>query len=500
MFAISPKGSNADLAVHRSRHFRIQPELVGFEWSDPSPGTGAGPGSSVALGGHFFYGATNCLDFYDAEPSDRTFEGNETAADFRRAYPELATFDALLLQELRLFQFWQRGVAFFASFAALSENSGPSVVPVLKICSLPLGVALLKFDLASIAPQGYTASARTVFTSVPWPHKDGAFFADAFPPGASVQAMHVDGRVAEGGPLLHHAVVRVPFFPNSTAAGPCSVPLLSGICGVRKVAHVIAMFTWEVDPARFADSPVGVRSFDVSFPAPATYRTAVFSHTAPRILRSELLDLSDHWIVQNERPLHAGYGHGYLEGRWIDPPNCKYSFWVTGDRVTRVRKMTAYQSGMASVASAIDGTVQIYKTAAWRGTRREWTSVAAAVYKDGTLYVVQEVHTQANTRAFTFASARETRPGYVPSRRMKRDKERARSARLLRLQNVDFEGNFSAANVQMSMVTENFPANVLSAFAVDDYSSGRMFEGDSSGRIPFVELPWVITENFPLSI
>eukprot|EP00741_Cyanophora_paradoxa_P021011 tig00021326_g20283.t1 len=168
----------------------------------------------------------------------------------------------------------------------------------------------------------------------------------------------------------------MPFFPNASLAGGCPVMLVSGICGVRAVAHVIAMLTWEVDASRFSDAPVGVRSFSPSFPAPSTHRTAVFTHTAPRILRSEQLALADHWIVQNERPLHAGYGHGYLEGRWIDPPNSKYSFWVTGDRVTRVRKMNAFQSGMASPAANIEGSVQIYKTAGWRGTRQEWTSAA----------------------------------------------------------------------------------------------------------------------------
>eukprot|EP00741_Cyanophora_paradoxa_P013280 tig00000178_g12823.t1 len=465
LFSISPTGSNANITEHRSRHFRLQPELFGFAWATP----GAETSSSVAFGSHFFYGATNCLDFYDAEPSGRTFEGNETASDIRRAYPDLTPFDALLLQELRLFQFWQRGVAFFSSFAALRNSGGPSVVPLLKVCSLPLGVALLKFDLAAIAPAGFTTSAESVYKSVPWPEENSAFFADSFPVGASVQAVHADGRIADGGPILYHAIVRIPFFPNASVAGACPVLLVSGICRARAVAHVIAMFTWEVDPSRFVNAPVGVRSFNPSFPAPSTYRTAVFTHTAPRVLRSEQLALADHWIVQNERPLHAGYGHGYLEGRWVDPPNSKYSFW---------------SPATASLA------IRIYKTADWRGTRQEWTSVATAVYKDGNLYVVQEVHTQANTRVFTFASDRETRPQYVHSRRMKRATERAPGSRLIRLENVDASGPFSNATVKVNTIVSNFPANVLYATVVDDYSSGRMFENDPS--IPFSELPWVV--------
>eukprot|EP00741_Cyanophora_paradoxa_P021795 tig00000241_g21038.t1 len=428
--------------------------------------------SSMTPQPHGVPGATNCLDFYDAEPSGRTFEGNETASDVRRAYPDLASFDALLLQELRFFQFWQRGVAFFSSFAVLRSSGEPTVVPLLKICSLPVGVALLRFDLSSIAPEGFTASAESVYKSVPWPYENGAFFADSFPVGASVQAMHTDGRVADGGPILYHAIVRIPFFPNATVAGACPAPLVSGICGARAVTHVIAMFTWEVDPSRFVDAPVGVRSFDPLFPAPPTYRTAIFTHTAPR--------------VQNERPLHAGFGHGYLEGRWVDPPNSKYSFWVTGDRVIRVLKANAFQSGMASPAASIEGSVQIYKTADWRGTRQEWTSQRETFRRS----VVQEVHTQANTRVFTFASDRETRPRYVHSRRMKRAAERAPGSRLIRLENVDDSAAFSDVSVRVTVLVPNFPANVLYATVVDDYSSGRMFESDPS--IPFSELPWAI--------
>eukprot|EP00741_Cyanophora_paradoxa_P015439 tig00020892_g14902.t1 len=148
---------------------------------------------------------------------------------------------------------------------------------------------------------------------------------------------------------------------------------------------------------------------------------------------------------------------------------------------------------MAGPAANIDGSVQIYKTADWRGTRHEWTSVAAAVYKDGNLYVVQEVHTQANTRVFTFASDRKTRPQYVHSRRMKRAAERAPGSRLIRLENVDASGPFSNAthtNVKVTTIVSNFPANVLYATVVDDYSSGLMFENDPS--VPFSELPWVV--------
>eukprot|EP00741_Cyanophora_paradoxa_P015444 tig00020892_g14907.t1 len=471
LFSISPTGSNANITEHRSRHFRLQPELFGFAWATP----GAETSSSVAFGSHFFYGATNCLDFYDAEPSGRTFEGNETASDIRRAYPDLTPFDALLLQELRLFQFWQRGVAFFSSFAALRNSGGPSVVPLLKVCSLPLGVALLKFDLAAIAPAGFTTSAESVYKSVPWPEENSAFFADSFPVGPLCRLCTPTG-----------ALPTEDRFCTTPSFGFRSSPTHRA----RAVAHVIAMFTWEVDPSRFVNAPVGVRSFNPSFPAPSTYRTAVFTHTAPRVLRSEQLALADHWIVQNERPLHAGYGHGYLEGRWVDPPNSKYSFWVTGDRVTRVRKANAFQSGMAGPAANIDGSIRIYKTADWRGTRQEWTSVATAVYKDGNLYVVQEVHTQANTRVFTFASDRETRPQYVHSRRMKRATERAPGSRLIRLENVDASGPFSNATVKVNTIVSNFPANVLYATVVDDYSSGRMFENDPS--IPFSELPWVV--------
>eukprot|EP00741_Cyanophora_paradoxa_P003907 tig00000737_g3801.t1 len=444
------------------------------------------------------YGATNCLDFFDAEPSERSFEGGETAADVRRAYPSAAPFEALLLQELRYASFWSRGVAFFGSFAALGGDGGPSssVLPLIKACSLPTGVALLAFDLASIAPAGYGAAAGGVYKSVPWPQEGGAFFADAFPPGASLQAIAADGRVEAGGPLLYHALVRIPFFPNASLAA-CPAPLVSGICGARSVAHVVALFTWRVDAAAFSEAPTGIRLHNASLPAPATYRTAVFTHTPPRVLRTEVVALADHWIIQNERPLHAGPGYGYLEGRWVDPPDGRYAFYVTGDRVVRVRKANAYQSGLAG--TVIDGEVRIYGEGAWKGTRAAWTSVATAVYKDGTLFVAQELHTQTNTRVFTFASDRETRPRYVHSRRMKRAAERAPGSRLLRLRGVDgaaFE--LGAAGVRVDLVVASFPANVLSASTVDDFSSGRMFEGDPS--LPFAELSWAAVFNRSVAI
>eukprot|EP00741_Cyanophora_paradoxa_P011458 tig00020560_g11069.t1 len=82
-----------------------------------------------AVGQQNLFSMLNCLDFYDAEPAleRRTFEGNQTAADVRRAYG--ASSDSLLLQDQRFFAFAGRGVALFASFA---QTSPVSVVPLIK--------------------------------------------------------------------------------------------------------------------------------------------------------------------------------------------------------------------------------------------------------------------------------------------------------------------------------------------------------------------------------
>eukprot|EP00741_Cyanophora_paradoxa_P025651 tig00000385_g24755.t1 len=479
----NPVGSNLNEDEHRKRHFRVQAELVRYE--DLAAAGGSSGAGGLAAGSTYFLSGTNCLDFHDAdpEPSSATFEGNETLADVRRAYGSLGPFAGLLVQDARFVPFWARGVAFFGSFVGFNSTPGgaPAVFPLLKACSLSAGVALLKFDLDALAPAGHSASAGSVYPSVPWPRTDGVFFADAFPPGASLQAVRADGRVAEGGPLLYHALVRVPFFPT----GPCPDALVWGMCPGLPIVHVTAALTWEVDPSSFTDEPVGARAFRASFAAPASYRTGVAVHSAPRILRTDAIPLADHWIVQNERHLHSGPGYGYLEGRLVDPPNGRYAFYVTGDRVVRLAKPDSYRSG---IAGAVDGEVRIYGSDGWTGSRSEWTSVAAAVYKDGALFVV---HTASNTRVFTFASRTLPRPRYSPSKRMGRQSERAPGSRLLRLQSVN-GASFDAASVGLSVIVPTFPANIISATVVDDYSSSSAAGTSLNLTVPFVELPWIV--------
>eukprot|EP00741_Cyanophora_paradoxa_P013017 tig00020660_g12572.t1 len=443
---------------------RINPELAIYA-------DGSGFGGPVDL-----FKGTDCLDFYDAELSSPTLEGNETLADVSHAYSDLGPFQGLLLQDSRLVPFWARGAAFFGSFVGFRGSGGPAVVPLLKACSLAFGVALLKLNFTALAPDPaeYSPTARSVYPSVPWPEAGGAFFADSFPPGASLQAVRADGRVEEGGPLLYHAIVRLPLFPTAACPGA----LLGGVCTSLPIVHVTAALTWAVDPSSFTEKPAR---------APGNkYRTGVVVHSAPRILRTDTLPLADHWIVQNERPLHAGSGYGYLEGRLVDPPNGRYAFYVTGDRVVRLAKPDSYRSGMAG---AVDGEVRIYGSTGWTGSRSDWTSVAAAVYKDGVLFIVQEVHTSTNTRVFAFA-ADSRRPRFIHSKRMGRQSERAPASRLLRLAGVD-GASFNNASVAFSVLVPDFPANVLSAMVVDDYSSGRMFDADRNAT--FAELPWRVT-------
>eukprot|EP00741_Cyanophora_paradoxa_P010835 tig00020552_g10476.t1 len=488
LYSPEPAGENANASLASRRTFRVQPELLSYGASRPDADpeeAAAGGDEDSALGPHYPFPSTNCLDFYDAEPTGRTFEGGETMADVRRAYGGTPT--ALLLQDTRYFTFWGRGSAFFGSFLEMGQPSRDSrVVPLLKACSLGAGVALLKFDLAAVAPAGTTPGTSAIYQRIPWPGADGSAYADSFPPGASVQAVEADGRVAEGGPLLYHAIVRVPFFP----AGPaqCASPLVGGVlCPGLNVTSVTAIYTWEVNPASFADEPVGAASSPYpSATALSTYRTGVVTHGPPKVLRTDSIPLSDHWIVQNERPLHTSGGYGYLEGRFVDPPNGRYAFYVTGDQIIRIRKANSYQSGMAG---EVDGTLRIYGGDGWTGSRREWTSVAAAAYKDGTLYVVREVHTPENTRIFTLASETETRPRFVAGKRLRRSAERAPSSQLLRIVGVD-SASFAAPSVNVSLVVPRFPANIISAHVVDDYSSGRMLEADPA--LPFSELPWVI--------
>eukprot|EP00741_Cyanophora_paradoxa_P005914 tig00000949_g5732.t1 len=499
LFRPTPTGSRMNVDEYKRRHFRLLPELLNYAFSRPDKGADdtSADSNAIAFGSHYFFHATNCLDFYDAEAGTvasgaRTFEGEQTSQDVKAAY-SASTYSALLLHDLRYFSFWQRGVAFFGSFVGFSAGTPrtPSVVPLLKACSLPLGVAILRFD--SYIPTGQTADASAIFKRVSWPGEEGAGLADAFPPGATVIAVATDGRIASGGPLLYHALARIPTFPATSTA--CPTPLVGGsICASLSVTHVTAIFSWSVtQPASTtpATPATYAKSYNASFDARATFVQTTVGSSATKVLRTDAIPLADHWIVQNERPLHAGMGHGYLEGRWVDPPAGKFAFYVTGDKVVRLLKTNSYQSGMAG---SLAGTLQIYGAAGWAGTRANWTSVAAAAYKDGNLYVVQELHTPANTRTFTFASESEARPRLIPGKRMRRSAERAPGSRLLRISNADAT-TFATPTVKVDVIVPNFPANVLSGHVVDDYSSTKMFGFGAETLDPgfaFTELPWVV--------
>eukprot|EP00741_Cyanophora_paradoxa_P023840 tig00021680_g23027.t1 len=445
----SPTGSGGSAGAHAGRHRQLQAErLARAASASASASASAGDGAALGLDSHAFHEATACLDFYDAEPvgagMQLTPEGRETAAEV--AWATGAGHAAMLLQETRAFAFWGRGAALFASWAA----SGPDEVA----CSLFHGVAFLLFDAAALAPPGYSPSTASTYPPPRWPAADGAAsFADVYPPGASAQAMAADGRLAEGGPLMYHAVVRVPFFPFSPPA--------------------------EVRPETAVERASGLRAANASFPSPATYRASRAAPSAPRVLRTDFVPLEDQWIVQNERPLQSGHGHGYLEGRFVDPPEGRFAFYVTGDQIVRVRKVDSYQSGMAG---SVDGAARIYGGDGWRPSRAEWTSVAAAAYKDGALFLFREVHTAGNTRSFAFGTAG-PRPVLLLARRLQRAAARAPSSQLLRVRGVDAEyppGSFSPL---VDVLLPDAPAGVLALAAVDDFagSSEPMFGFDSEG-------------------
>eukprot|EP00741_Cyanophora_paradoxa_P009261 tig00001490_g8971.t1 len=282
--------------------------------------------------------------------------------------------------------------------------------------------------------------------------------------------MHVDGRVERGGPLLYHAIARLPFFPSSPSSAACPTSLVGGVvCRGHNVTYVTAVLTWSVNASSFETRPVPARAFKPGAPVIETYRTGVIVHGPPRVLRTDSIPLSDAWIVMNERPLNGGPGNGYLEGRWVDPPGGKFAFYITGDQIVRIRKRNSYQSGMAG---DIDGTIGYGAP----GTLSSWPSVAAAVYKDGALFVVREVHEPNTTRAFAFASAEGPRPRLVKEKRLARSSERAPSSQLLRFTGVDSQTfTLASSTVAWSVMIAAFPANILGAHTLDDFSSNRVF-------------------------
>eukprot|EP00741_Cyanophora_paradoxa_P011459 tig00020560_g11070.t1 len=340
--------------------------------------------------------------------------------------------------------------------------------------------------------------ADSIYRKLVWPTEDAAAYADLYPPPASVQAMHTDGRVEPDGPLLYHAIVRLPFFPSSPSSAACAASLVGGVvCRGLNVTYVTAMLSWSVNASSFETQPVEARAFKSSVPVIETYRTGVVVHGPPRILRSDSIPLSDSWIVMNERPLNGGPGNGYLEGRWIDPPGGQFAFYITGDQIVQIRKRNSYQSGMAGDVS---GTI----TYGARGTLSSWPSVAAAVYKDGTLFIVREVHEPSTTRAFSFASAESPRPRFSNERRLSRSNERAPTSQLLRFTAVDSQ-SFTLSSVAWSVVIAAFPANILSAHALDDFSSDRVFgyNLETNPAMPFAESPvvvFVVSEPYVLQL
>eukprot|EP00741_Cyanophora_paradoxa_P001249 tig00000473_g1206.t1 len=495
LFRLSPKGSNLDIDAYKERFYRVHTDLLNFAATSEE----AAAVAADAVGRQNLFSMTNCLDFYDAEPASagRSFEGQQAAADVLRAYG--AAPASLLLQDQRFFAFPGRGVAFFASFAS---DAPVAVFPLLKACrdadanrsalgspprqtcSLSAGVGLLAFDLAALAPPDHTHVADSVYRKLVWPTKDTAAYADLYPPPASVLAAHADGRVERDGPLLYHAVVRLPFFPASPSSAACASPLVGGVvCRGLNVAYVTAILSWSVNASSFETRPVASRTFKPSVPAPESYRTGVVLHGPPRVLRTDSIPLADSWIAANERPLTGGPGNGYLEGKWVDPPGGRFAFYVTGDKIVRIRKRNSHQSGMAG---DVDGTF-VYGAP---GNLSSWTSVAAAAYKDGTLFVVRERHAPGSTRAFAFASSESPRPRLVKEKRLSRGGERAPSSELLRFAGVD-AANFTPSSVAWSVVIAAFPANVMGAHVLDDFSSGRVFGygGEADPTMPFAESP-----------
>eukprot|EP00741_Cyanophora_paradoxa_P022281 tig00000246_g21510.t1 len=421
------------------------------------------------------YFAKECTPFYDAEPASlgRSPGGSRAAEDVQRSYGE--SFEALLLEDVQVFTFPQRGLAFFASYA----SSGPiASFPLIKACAPQTGVVLLAFDLAAIAPAGFSHNAETVYKRLPWPGEKGSSFADAYLPPASIVELRADGRTEEGGPLRYHALVRLPFFPTSPAT--CPVELVgASVCPGLDIAHVTAIFSWAVHESSLTERASPANS---SY----TYRSGVAMHGPPKVLRTDTLPLSQHWIVQNERPLMAGRGFGYLEGRWVEAPGSVYSFYIF-----RVAKADGYQSGMAG---QLNGSVRIYGASTWVGSLADWTSVAAAVYKDGALYVVREVHSSVTLRSFSFATSNSTRPRLIKEKRLQRANERALSSQLLQIKGVDGP-SFDASSVSVAIVLESWVANVAGAYTVEDHSAldAAAFGLDvrnASGPVP--ELPVVL--------
>eukprot|EP00741_Cyanophora_paradoxa_P023783 tig00021621_g22972.t1 len=356
--------------------------------------------------------------------------------------------------DVQLFSFWQRGVAYFASYVRYPSNA---VVPRIRLCHFGGTVELpIEENLSSLAPAGYSYEGSAMYKATSWPAN-----AEAVPPGAVAHAMAADGRVEEGGPLVYHAVLRTPFFPTSA----CPTALSRGLSCPVDVVHVIARWTFGVTFASGAASAQLLRP--------------------PSVIHTRAVNWRDTWILQNERPGVAGPGIGALEGKWVE--GRRHSFYVLGDEVVRFTRPGAFESGIGGVES---GRIRLQPEGWSPSVDGGWYSVPAAAYKSGSLFVVREFHTTGNTLAFPFGRT-DGQGGQVwmLSTRLRKVVCRSKSTHLIKIDNADsatFSGPFRT-------VIPSFAQGIAGAHVLGDFSARAWFNDDpaNTGSRPFVEAPFI---------
>eukprot|EP00741_Cyanophora_paradoxa_P014528 tig00020805_g14009.t1 len=281
-----------------------------------------------------------------------------------------------MMHDQQIFAFWQRGVAYFASYVKFPSNT---VEPRIRLCHFG-GVVEISFDahLSSITPVDHSNEGSAMYKSEWWQRN-----AEAIPPGAVAHAMAADGRVEADGPLIYHAIIRHPFFPT----GACPESFQRDLsCAAFNVSHVVARWSFAVTP----------------------------STGEATLLRppSVILARSVSWY-----------------GKWVE--GRRHSFYVLGDEVVRFSRPGAFESGIGGVES---GRIRLQPDG-WSPTLQGWYSVPAAVYKSGSLFIVRELHTASNTKSYPWGlSDFDAGPIWMlPSSRLRKLVWRSRSTHLIKV-------------------------------------------------------------------
>eukprot|EP00741_Cyanophora_paradoxa_P016931 tig00020944_g16352.t1 len=410
------------------------------------------------------------------------------------------------VQISQIFSFWQRGVAYFSSVAVGNVNVQLRII----LCRVGGTVALpIMEHVASLAPAGevqlvgtttgqtrtyyHTTNANGILLENREPtygksSRDTEWLinTESLPVAGTAHAMVADGRLEPGGPLVYHAILRIPFFPPTCKFESCRRQLCQPFCVVTKqpdldypcakvsvygsfddtvrgvcpdavVKHVIALWSWNV---------VG---------------TSASLRRAPVRIAERSVPHKDSCIVQNGHVGEAGAGIGALEGKFVEGHGRPFSYYVLGDEIVRLRRPGTFESG---IGGEVSGRLRL-QPEGWAPSLGEWYSVRAAVYSRGSLFVVRQRHTAEDTDCQQYLQRDIVTTGF--SNRMRSIlRPSFGPVELLKIENVEGE-----VMGPVRVAIRNFYKEITGGYVTDNLGAMDSFDY----RSPFPETPYIVLYN-----